>query len=261
MIAITAVFLLAAAMAVAMVPTASAADDTFNTYSDVRAESYMAGVGKPIDYSIYAACDNGNDVSFTARVADQNGNSVSRVSPSSGRSIDSEGTTLTVYAPAEPGSYTLIVDFIFTESSNETKTVTKTAPLRVVVPVTLSAKLVNSSGTITHMNVWFVVDGNEDEKIGEQEISIGANSSQMVTHEWVVEGLSDGKHTMKLMGEVGPIREDVRGLDEEKAFYVGQTSYKLTEALLVIVLIVLLIIMFFVMRKPVKNVGKPKGRR
>jgi hypothetical protein len=66
---------------------------------------------------------------------------------------------------------------------------------------------------------------------------------------------------MALSGEVGPIREHVTGLDDPRDFYIGQTSYALTEALLIILLIVLLIVLIVVIRKPVKNVGKPKGRR
>jgi hypothetical protein len=265
MIAITAVLLLAA-IAVALTPSASAADDTFNTYADIRAESYVAGVGKTIEYTIYAADDTSNDISFAAKLTDEHGNTVSRVSPSSGRSIDSDGTSIMVTAPGTPGSYRLVVDFSFTNSANETKTVTKTAPLKVVVPITLSAKLVNNSGTITSMSVWFVVHDSKgerigDEQIGEQTVRIDANSSQTVTYEWITEKLSNGKYTVELSGEVGPVRETVNGLDVPSDFYVGQTSYTMIETILVILLIVLVAALFFILRKPVKNVGKPKGRR
>jgi len=259
MIAFAAVFALAI-MAISMIPTASAEDDTFNTYSDIRAESYIAGTGKNIEYKIFAGGDNTGDVSFTAKITDMDGHSVSRVSPSTGYRIDDEGTVLTVTAPSDPGMYLLVVEFKFAGSGEETKTVTKSAPLKVVVPVTLSATLVNNSGTITDMKVWFVVDGTAIEE-SEQDVKIDANSTKAVSYEWITEGLSHGRHTVELRGEVGPIREDVDGLNTPSDFYVGQTSYALTEALLVIVTIVLIIILIVVYRKPVKNVGKPKGRR
>jgi hypothetical protein len=260
MIAVAAVFAIAV-LALAMMPTAAADDDdTFNTFSDIRAESYMTGVGKNLEYKIFAGGDFTGEVSFTAKITDMNGNSVSRVSPSSGYRIDPDGTTLTATAPSDPGMYLVVVEFIFTDSGSETKTVTRSAPLRAIVPVTLSATLVNNSGTVADMKVWFVVDGNAIEE-SEQNIRIEANSTKAVTHEWVVEMLSGGRHTVELAGEVGPIREAVEGLDTPVDFFVGQTSYALTEALLVIVTIVMLIILIIVFRKPVKNVGKPKGRR
>jgi len=260
MIAFAAVFALAV-MVISMIPTASAEGDSFNTYTDIRAESYMAGTGKNIEYKIFAGGDNTGDVSFTAKLTDMDGNTVSRVSPSTGYAIGAEGTAITITAPNDPGMYLLTVEFKFTGTGEETKTVTKSAPLRVVVPVTLSATLVNKSGTVTNMDVWFVVDGVILEESRQPDVRIEANSTKAVSYEWITEGLSGGRHTVELRGEVGPIREDVEGLNTPSDFYVGQTSYALTEALLVIVTIVLFIILIVVFRKPVKNVGKPKGRR
>jgi hypothetical protein len=47
----------------------------------------------------------------------------------------------------------------------------------------------------------------------------------------------------------------------DSAFYVGQASYALAEGVMIVVFIGLLIFLVFIYRKPVKNVGKPKGRR
>ena len=84
-----------------------------------------------------------------------------------------------------------------------------------------------------------------------------------MTYDWATEGLSKGAHTMALMGQVGPNDEDVEGLGAEGTvtFYVGQTSYTLVETIMVIFIIVLLIVLLFIIRKPVKNIGKPKARR
>ena len=259
MIALATVFAVAV-MAISMIPAASAADEPFNTYSDIRAESYMAAVGSTIEYNIYASDDTTNDISFTAKLTDEAGNTVSRVSPSSGRIVTGEGSALvTITAPDAPGMYTFVVEFTFT-SGEETKKVTKSAPLKAVIPIKLSATLVNSSGTVADMKVWFIVDGNVIEE-SEQRITIGPNSSKDVSYDWVTDALPNGRHTVTLSGEVGPIREKVDGLDTPVDFYIGQTSYALTEGLLAVVIIVLLLILIIVIRKPVKNVGKPKGRR
>ena len=257
MIAAAAVMMFAL-VAISMVPTATAADE-FNAYADIRAESYVAGVGKTIEYKIFAADDTEYPIMYAAKLTDANGKTVSRVSPSTGFATD-EGVTITITAPNDPGMYALVVDFTFQNSSDQTMVVTKSAPLRVVVPVTLTATLVNNSGTIADMSVWFVVDGKVVTE-SEQQVEIREYSSKTVTYEWVVENLPNGKHTLALSGEVGPIRENVTGLDEPRNFFVGQTSYALTEALLAIMVIILLIVLIIVIRKPVKNVGKPKGRR
>jgi len=258
MIAAAAAVMMFALVMISMIPTAAAADE-FNAYADIRAESYVAGVGKTVEYTIFASDDTEYPIMFTAKLTDVNGKTVSRVTPSTGPVAD-EGTVITITAPNDPGMYTLVVDFTFTNSSDQTLAVTKSAPLRVVVPVTLSATLVNNSGNIANMSVWFVVDGKTVAE-SEQTIEIAEYSSKTVTYEWVVENLPNGRHTMALGGEVGPIREHVTGLDEPREFFVGQTSYALTEALLVILFIILLIVLIVVVRKPVKNVGKPKGRR
>jgi hypothetical protein len=257
MIAAAAVMMLALVV-ISMIPNASAADEP-TTYADIRAESYIAGTGKSIDYTIFAFDDTTNVISFTAKLTDANGNTVSRVSPTTGN-VAAAGTTITITAPGSDGIYSLVVDFKFTDSGDNTKTVTRSTPLKVVVPVTLSATLENKSGTIASMNVWFVVDTTLIEE-SKQNITIEEYSTKTVTYEWITESLGGGRHTVALSGEVGPIRETVAGLDEPSDFFIGQTSYKLTEALLVVLIIVLLIVLIIVIRKPVKNVGKPKGRR
>jgi hypothetical protein len=246
-----------------MIPAASAADnDSAGTYADIRADSYLAGTGKSIEYKIFAKdMKNDNNVAYTAKVVDGDGNTVGSVSPSSQLTVDTDGTTLSVTAPGDPGSYVLTVEFTFTDEDNEKFTVTKTAPLRVVVPITLSATIDNSTGgTVVNMTVWFVVD---DAKIkeSEQDITVAAGGTRDVSYDWVSESLPNGKHKMYLGGDVGPMNDKVTGLNNPHAFYVGQESYTLMEAIVVILFIVLLIVMIWVIRKPVKNVGKPKGRR
>ena len=258
MIAAAAAVLLAVTF-IAMIPSASAVEEGFHTYSDIRADSYLVGIGDTVDYELFATSSSDKDITFVARLSDADGRSVSYVSPSTGI-IDDEGTPISITAPSDPGMYTLTVEFTFTDDNDDTITVTKTAPVKAVVPIVLSATLVNSGSTIADMTVWFVVDGNVIEE-SEQQVTINAKSSRTVTYDWITDGVSGGAHTVELRGEVGPIREDVKGLNDTTSFYAGQKSYTLTEALMVVVLIVLILIFIVVVRKPVKNVGKPKARR
>ncbi|MDR0777997.1 MAG: hypothetical protein LBE48_00960 [Methanomassiliicoccaceae archaeon] len=261
MIAFTAVIALAA-MVLCMIPAASAADgDGAGTYADIRAETYLTGTGKAVEYKIFATdLKNDKEVAFTAKLVDGNGVSVGSVSPSSQLSVDEKGTTLSVTAPSSPGSYTLTVEFKFKDGDDDIL-VTKTAPLRVVVPITLSATIDNSAGgTIVNMAVRFVVDGKVIEE-SEQDITVNAKETKAVTYDWVTEALPNGTHTMYLEGDVGPMGDSVPGLNDKKEFFVGQESYTLVEAIVVILFVVLIIIAIWVLRKPVKNVGKPKGRR
>jgi hypothetical protein len=261
MIAVMAVVLFAAT-ALLMVPTASADEgDRAGAYADIRAESYLVGTGKPIEYKVFGTDPNGGNVSFTAKVVDSDGKTVGSVSPSTRNSIEENGTVLSITAPNDPGMYTLTVEFTFTGDNDEKFTVTKTAPLKVVVPIKLSATINNEGGTVVNMKVRFVVSTVGVIDDSEQEIEVAAKGSRTVTYDWVTETLPNGKYTMHLEGTVGPTGDQIKGLNEPTVFHVGQTSYTLVEALVVILFIVLVLILIWVLRKPVKNVGKPKGRR
>ena len=254
-LAATAVFVMAAFLV--MTPTASAADEPFGTYSDIRADSHMAGTGKEVKFTLFATDGTDQSVTYTASLINPDETVAAyAITPGTGTVADT-GTAITITAPKEAGMYTVKVEFKFASG----EIVTRTAPLKVVVPIVLSATLVNNSGTITDMDVWFVVNGVKVEG-SDQKITIGANSTKDVTYEWVSDGLPNGRHTVELRGEVGSVSNKyIVGLNTPQEFFVGQKSYMLTEVLMVVLIIVLLLILLVVVRKPVKNVGKPKARR
>jgi hypothetical protein len=242
-----------------LIPSADAADEQTINYADIRADSFLAGTGKPITYTIYA--NGGSEpVKFTASLKDAEGNTAGSVSAAGKTTVDMEGVNLTITAPAAPGMYTLTVVFTFTNLDEET-VVTKTAPLKVVTPITLKATIDNSEGgAIVNMEVWFVVDGNRIEG-SEKFVDIAAGASESVTYDWVTEDLPNGSHWVMLEGQVGPIPQNAPGLNEKVTFYVGQNSYRTMEIIFVVLFIVMLFILLIVYRKPVKNLGKPKARR
>jgi len=261
MIALAAVALLATMAFCMIAPTAEAADGQMNTYADIRADSYTVGTGKTIVYTIYAS-GGSEDIKFAASLKDSSDNTVNVPSSGGKSSVDMKGVDLTITAPADAGMYTLFVEFTYTDADDEKVSVTKTAPVKVVNPVKLTAVMDNTTGgTIYNMNVWFEVDGVKVEGSDQNNITINANSTKSVTYDWVVEDLSKGKHKVTLRGYVGPNDKNAEGLLVFDEFYIGQNDYTLMEAVLVIVFIVLLILLLVVYRKPVKNLGKPKGRR
>ena len=263
MIALMAVAILAATAMICIAPHVSAADDDFQTYADIRTDTYLTGVGNRTEFTIFAF--GGTDVSYIASLKDSDGNTAGSVSPASGSSVDEKGTVLSVTAPADPGTYVLTVVFTFKDNDVEKK-VTRTAPLKVVTPVTLTATLTNNSGTLTDLKVWFIVDGNVIEE-SEQTVTVPAKAADgtpgtyTVTYDWVTPGLSHGSHKVSVDAEIGILEENAIQIKTTGTFYVGQTSYALVETLLVVLLVVILIVFVIVIRKPVKNVGKPKARR
>ena len=260
MIALAAVALLATMAFCMIAPDAEAADGQMNTYADIRADSYTVATGKTIVYTIYASGGT-EPIKFTASLKDSNGNTVNVPSSGGISAVDMDGVKLTVTAPANAGTYTLFVEFTYTDADDSKVSYTKTAPVRVLNPVKLSAVIDNSTGgTIYNMTVWFEVDGVKVEG-SDQPVDILAGATKTVTYDWAVEGLSKGTHKVTLRGYVGPSDQNAEGLVVLAEFYVGQNDYKLMEIVLVIVFIIMLIILLVVYRKPVKNLGKPKGRR
>jgi hypothetical protein len=255
MITLAAAVLFVTTLALCAVPSASADEVDMNTFSDIRMDAGIVGTGDAVTYTLTAI---GGDSAprYSLKLTDMSGNTISG-STATG-TITTDGTlTRTTAAPANPGTYILVVEFTFTDN-DDTATVTKTAPVKVVTPIVLSATLKNESGNVVNLSVWFIVDGNKVEN-SDREISLNPGQEKTETYRWITDGLSGGRHTMTVDGEVG-ITEGAISASTTN-FYVGQTSHTLIEAIVIILFIILLIILIFIIRKPVKNVGKPKSRR
>jgi len=176
-------------------------------------------------------------------------------------SSTSERKGLGITAPDTAGEYTLVTEF---ELERGGKRVTKTYPIKVVDPILLTADVKNSSpDTDVKVSVRFIIDGNEMEMDAEHEnISIEHDGTHTFTYEWITDGASAGRHTYSLMiTSADMLSVDVASAEKELEFYVGQDDYTWLTVIFVIVLAILLIVLMWVIRKPVKNFGKPKGRR
>ena len=199
-------------------------------------------------------------IRYTAALTDSNGNTQSSaVSPSSG-SISNNGTkTLTVTAPESAGTYTLTVTF--TETVNSVSyTYTDTVNVKVIEPIVLSATLKNNGSVdLSDVTVYFYVDGNLVTG-SDTKLSVAAGEDETITYDYVNANLSSGSHTFKVMASDGAYIA-LDGLGEETTFYFDQGNYDYLNYLMVVFLVIVLLLIVWVVRKPVRNFGKPKARR
>lgn len=249
-------------------------------FANISGEEVVIGVGDDAKYQIIYTkhdFDGYQDLSmsiyYTARLVDSNGDTVSNgVSPSSSDLDNGVAKTLTVFAPDDAGSCTLIVEFevevTYTETDDEgekmthEETITRIEEfaISVVEPITLSVTLTNNSDSpLKGYNVHFYVDGERmDDSL--TSIDLDANGTTTITYEWITDA-GAGTHEFYVASVDGGNMVDIEGLETVHTFYIGDNDYTWIVALLVVVIIVLTLVMVWVYRKPVKNYGKPKSRR
>jgi len=235
-------------------------EDSYGEYFDVHpeeADKIVVKTGGTIRYeSVFYDNDLGDaEVNFTAYLLKPNGDKHSGgVSPSTWKTSSSENVkTITVTAPSDAGTYRLVVEYE-TDDEDSPKTGMSQTKVKVVVPITLKAEVVNDSDAKGSITVAFWVDG---ELIGDSEQvvkDIAPNGKKTVTYEWVTDSLGGGKHTYQLVTEDGEITE-------EGEFYIGHNEYRWASIVMGLMFVILIIVFVYVMSKPVKNYGKPKGRR
>ena len=168
--------------------------------------------------------------------------------------------TITVTAPLVSGDYRLVVSFYAADDSSREGPVIaeKTVPLKVVDPIVLKFTLKNEGSTAITLNAYFKIDGEKVDD-SEQTVPIPANGTKDVTYNYYVLDVKDTTYSLETDDQI--VKGSISGLGVEKTFYAHDADYSLVTTIVVIVLVVLAVILFFVMRKPVVNKGKPKGRR
>ena len=181
---------------------------------------------------------------------------------SSGQLDNSNNRTVYVVAPLESGEYRLVVKFYGKNDSDMTGEVLaeKTVPLKVVDPVVLKFTLKNDSSNGVTFSAFFVIDGVKADK-SVQSVTVPANGTKDVTYNYYMKDVKDSKYYLDTDSDY--IKGIIKGMGEEntKTFYAHDADYTVITTIVIVVLVILAIILFFVMRKPVINKGKPKGRR
>lgn len=263
-----------AILAACLVPVA----DTDAVYSNVSGDS-VVGTGDEADYTITynnhdydQYQDVSMSISYQAKLVDSAGETVSRgVSPSSGSLDDGASAQLTVKAPDTAGQYRLIVTWnvegSYTDEEGETVEIPEeelaredTFDIKVVEPIRLSVTLTNESSTdLNGYGVYFVVNG---ERIQDSytTVNLAGEGTTTISYDWVAD-VGEGTYTYSVVPADEGIVAPISGLGDEHTFYIGDNSYTVWIALLVIVIILLALVIVWVYRKPVKNYGKPKSRR
>ena len=230
----------------------------------IEGERTLFGVGENFEIGDIFVVTDGDVYSASVKIIDRDGKSAGSVSPSSITNSmfnNDPKQQIKGTVPTKPGDYRLSVEFQMTSDSDGEK-FTRTYPVRIVEPIVLTVSINNTSNVDVVLDFMFVIDGVEME-IKNENVSIKALESTPVTYNWVVDNPSSGKHTfeLKAVGQDNINRLDVEGLDSEFTFYVGQDTYGWLTIIMVILLVILAIFALWVIRKPIKNYGKPKGRR
>ena len=256
-------------MMAVIVPNAEEADGAM---FGIEGEKTLFGTGDVLevdaDGGIYMVTD-GSVYRATAKIVDKNDKSVGSVSPSSRTFTSSDvgddgmarvGLKLTM--PTTAGDYMLSVEFQMTSDSDSEK-FTRTYPLKVVDPILLKITVKNTSTVnVVGLDFQFIIDGNAME-VTNKGVDIAADATSVVEYRWIVDNPRGGQHTYEVTvtGEDNIGRVNIEGLDKEFTFYIGQDNYSWLTIILVILLVILVIFAIWVVRKPIKNYGKPKGRR
>lgn len=232
------------------------ADESNAEYFNVEpVDGYIVKVGGSIKYEA-PFHNQGADIKidFDAYLLNSNGDKIAgKVSPSTWTLVKNESKTLTVTAPEDAGMYRLVVDYKG-EIDGKDSSGSSQASVRVVVPITLTADVTNTSDVTGSITVSFEVDGELVEGSETTVKNLEPGNTKTVTYEWVTESLDGGKHTyMALLAD-----ETVLSKGE---FYIGHNEYQWATIVIAILFIILVIALIYIIRKPVKNYGKPKGRR
>lgn len=237
-------------------------EESYAEYFDVHPEDideFVVKTGGTINYeSVFYDDDlGGAEVNFTAYLLKPNGERhAGGVSPSTWRHTSSSAEnekTIKVTAPDTEGTYRLVVEYE-TDDEENPKSGSSQALVRVVVPITLKAEVVNNSDVEGSIAVMFWVDDKPIEDSKQDVKNLKPGKKETVTYEWVTDSLGEGVHTFKLRSE--------SGIDiDEGEFYIGHNEYRWASIVMGIMAVILIISLIWVVRKPIKNYGKPKARR
>lgn len=241
-----------------------AADDSNAEWADITSDDSFVGTGNTIKYTVHG--DQKYYYKAEIQTADGSTSALGSVSVASSYLTTTSTSggyyrTLTVTAPSTAGDYLLSVKYYGSDDSSYTTVLfEKKAPIKVVEPVVLSFTLKNNSSSDLSLKVYFVINGEKvTDSSGTQDITVTANSTKTVTYNYIVKDISNT--TYKLCCDDSVLSGSVSGLDVEKKFYTSQTDYTWLTVLMVVVLVLFVILFIYVVRKPVVNKGKPKGRR
>ncbi len=234
------------------------ADESNAEYFNVEpVDGYIVKTGGSINYEVpfyYQNSYTEMNINFNAYLFNSNGDKIADgASPSTGKYTDNGVKKIKVTAPKSDGMYRLVVDYEGTIDDEPFKGSSQAA-VRVVVPITLNAEVTNIGDVTSSITVSFIVDDNIVEGSETTLDDLAPGSKKTVTYEWVTDSLGEGRHTYKAVTD-----DDV--VLSKGEFYIGHDDYQWATMVIALLFIVLIVALLYIVRKPVKNYGKPKGRR
>lgn len=212
----------------------------------------LLGTGESAEFELDVG--TGNTATFVASLKDSNQNSVGSLNLSYGTITGS--AKITAVMPSTPGTYTLYVTFSFPDNTVRYKDWIIT----VVQPYVFNAQVINEGDVaVNGITVSFLVDGVI---VGSQVVNVSAQSSTEASYTWVTTGLSAGQHILEVRidSEDQFVTLFSGGKSYITSFQVGQQDYGGTNWLMGILLAIMALALVWVYRKPIRNVGRPKGR-
>lgn len=228
--------------------------DAFHT--NVVGDSTYVEKGKSVTFTI----TRDRAYPFEGILLDSDGKQVASVAKVTDGGSSLLDMTRTITAPSTAGDYWFQVRFFSITDGSALVSQAK-VPLKVVDPIVLKATLKNTGGISVTLNVFFAVDG--DRMAGsDTKVTIPAGESKDVTYHYVTSGFS-GNHSFYVDSDDTGMIGAVEGLgpSHSVSFYSQDVNHDWMNYLMVIVVVILILVLIYVYRKPVKNYGKPKGRR
>ncbi len=151
------------------------------------------------------------------------------------------------------------VDVSSSGDAGEYETMERVLYLNVYTPIVITATVFNS-GLIDAVGVPVTIY-NGDAQIYNTTVDVGSDDSALVTYNWIVQDLGSGAYsiTVKIDPDNEFVKFDNGGTAITTTVYKGQTSYDLTNGLLLLLLVLLGITFVLIYRRPVKK--KKKGKK
>ncbi|MDH7508812.1 MAG: CARDB domain-containing protein [Methanomassiliicoccales archaeon] len=191
----------------------------------------------------------GGNFSFTAKLIGP--------SPAEAKVIPTNGKSPTglfrvnVTAPPKAQDMVLRIN-VSSVSANGTlvEKVTKDFPIKVLVPVVITATVVNDGNmSVKNIPVAIYADGS---KIYETTINLDPKTSKTIVYNWTDPYMKPGEHVITVSIDPGNslVKLDTGGTTFTATIFVGKTDYGLVNALLVGILLLSIFSSYLVYRRP-----------
>lgn len=206
-----------------------------------------------VDRTLKCTLKGSDNYLFSASFLNSSNSPSGTIYPSSGRlSGLSHDQSINIKAPLISGDYALEVKFF----DDKLELVgTKKIPIKVVDPIELKFTLKNNSNINVSLPIFLKIDGKKMED-NVQIVSIGANNTEDVYYHLFTKNVNNTGYSLEINDKANITISNI-----EKKFYTSDNNYFIIGIIAVTVLVIILMILLRIYQEPVRNTGKPRGRR